>query len=187
MFAGLLTTTVCMYWGASQRRSVGLMHETMLQTFGEGTAFTVKIAAAFKTETHKGQKWDLTTWTGERNGLNLTLTFTTSTGDRTEIGSRDKKDLHKKWLKVCLLIKKNSDWHDVLRSNWHTGLSSGATFLNIGTTVFERSVTVVVLEICLSEKALIEVECNLETVAIGGKPALLNTKETAILYSFVNW
>ena len=46
----------------------------------------------------------------------------------------------------------------VLRSNWHTGLSSGARFLDLGRTVSERGVTVVVLEICLSEKALIEVE-----------------------------
>ena len=35
-------------------------------------------------------------------------------------------------------------------------------------------------------KALIEVECNLETVCNGGKSALLNTKELAILYNFVN-
>ena len=74
----------------------------------------------------------------------------------------------------------------VLRSNWHTGLSSGATLLDIGRTVFEKGVTVVLLEICLSEKALIEVESNLETVDNGGKSALLNTKETAILYNFVN-
>ena len=35
--------------------------------------------------------------------------------------------------------------------------------------------------ICLSEKALIEVECNLETVDNEGKSALLNTEETAFL------
>ena len=57
--------------------------------------------------------------------MNLTLTFTASTGDTTEIGSRD-KDLHKTWLKVCLLIGTNSNLNDVLRSNWHTALSSGA-------------------------------------------------------------
>ena len=74
----------------------------------------------------------------------------------------------------------------VLRSNWHTGLSSGATLLDIGRAVFEKGVTVVLLEIRLSEKALIEVESNLETVDNGGKSALLNTKETAILYNFVN-
>ena len=53
---------------------------------------------------------------------------------------------------------------------------------DIGRAVFEKGVTVVVLEIFLSEKAFIEVECNLETVDNGGKSALLNTKETAILY-----
>ena len=31
-----------------------------------------------------------------------------------------------------------------------------------------------------------EVECNIETVGNGGKSALLNIKETAILYDFVN-
>ena len=51
MFAGFLTTTACMYWGASQRRYVGLMRETMLQTFGGDTVFTVKIVGAFKTDT----------------------------------------------------------------------------------------------------------------------------------------
>ena len=50
----------------------------------------------------------------------------------------------------------------MLRSNWHTGLSSGAKFLDIGRTVFKKGVTVVVLEIYLSEKALIEVEFNLD-------------------------
>ena len=125
MFAGLLTTTVCMYWGASQRWCVGLMRETTLQTFGGDAVFMVKIVGAFKTETRRGRKWDLTRWTRERKGVNLALTFIASTGDTTEIGSRD-KDLHKTWLKVCLLIGTNSDLNDVLRSNWHTGLSSGA-------------------------------------------------------------
>ena len=101
--------------------------------------------------------------------MNLALTFTTSAGDTT----------------VCLLIESNSDLH-VLRSNWHKGLTSGAKFLDIGRTVFKKSVTVAALEICLSEKALTEVECNLETVDNGEKSALLNTKETAILYNFVN-
>ena len=112
--------------------------------------------------------------------MKLALTFTTLTGDTTEMGSSDKKDLHKTWLTACLLIGANSDLH-VLRSNWHTGLSSGARFLDLGRTVSERGVTVVVLEICLSEKPLIEVECNLETVYHGGKSALLNTKETHFL------
>ena len=71
------------------------MHETTLQTFGGDAVFTVKIVGVFKTETRRGRKRDLTTWTCERNGLNLTLTFTTLTGHTTEMGSRDKKDLHK--------------------------------------------------------------------------------------------
>ena len=100
--------------------------------------------------------------------------------------SRDKKDLHKTWLTVCLLIGTNSDFHDELRNNCRTGVSSGPKILDIGRTVFEKGVTVVVLEICLSEKALIEVECNLETVENGRKSPLLNTKETAILNDFVN-
>ena len=125
MFAGLLTTTVCMYWGASQRWCVGLMRETTLQTFGGDTVFMMKIVGAFKTETRRGRKWDLTRWARERKGVNLILIFTASTGDATEVGSRD-KDLHKTWLKVCLLIGTNSNLNDVLRSNWHTALSSGA-------------------------------------------------------------
>ena len=60
------------------------------------------------------------------------------------------------------------------------------SFRKLARTVFEKGVTVVVLEICLSEKALIEVECNLERVDNGGKSALLNIKETAMLYDFVN-
>ena len=177
MFAGLLTISVCMYWGASQRHCVGLMRETMLQTFGGDTAFTVKIAGAFKIETRRGKKWDLNTWARERNGLKLALTFATPTDDTAEMGSSDKKDLHKKWLRVCLLIGANSDLHDVLRSNWQIGLSSGARFLDVGKTVFEKGVTVVVLEICLSGKALIEVECNLETVYDGGESALTQMKQ----------
>ena len=74
----------------------------------------------------------------------------------------------------------------MLRRNWQTGLSSGATFLDIGRTVIEKGVTLVVLEICLSEKALVKVECNLETVGNGGKSVLVDTKETATLYDFVN-
>ena len=78
MFARFLTTTACMYWGALQRWCIGLMCETTLQTFGGDTVFTVKTAGASKTETGKGWKWDLTSWTRERNGVNLALTFTTS-------------------------------------------------------------------------------------------------------------
>ena len=57
----------------------------------------------------------------------------------------------------------------------------------MGRTVFEKGITVVVLEICLSEKALVEVEFNLETVDNGGKSVLLNTKETTILHDLGNW
>ena len=74
----------------------------------------------------------------------------------------------------------------MLRSHWQTVLSSGTKFLDIGRTVFEKGVIVVVLEICLSERASIEVECNLETVDNGGKSALLNTKDTIILYYLDN-
>ena len=147
----------------------------------------VEIVGAFETETRRGWKIHLTTWKRERNGVNLTLTFTTSTGDTTEMKSSDKKDLHKTWLTVCLLTGTNSDLHDVLHSNWHTSLSSGAKFLGIERTVFEKGVTVVVLETYLWEKVLIEIECNLETVENRGKLALLNTKETAVLNDFVNW
>ena len=65
----------------------------------------------------------------------------------------------------------------MLRRNWQTSLSSGTKFLDIVRTVFEKGVTVVVLEISLLEKALIEVECNLEIVGNGGKSTLLNTKK----------
>ena len=52
----------------------------------------------------------------------------------------------------------------MLCRNWHTRFSSGAKFLETGGTVFKKGVPVVVLEMCLSVKALGEVECNLETV-----------------------
>ena len=70
--------------------------------------------------------------------MNLTLAFITSTGNVKERGSRDKKGLHK----TCLLIGANSGLHDVLSSDWRTGLSLGAKFLDIGRTVFEKGVTV---------------------------------------------
>ena len=57
----------------------------------------------------------------------------------------------------------------------------------MGRTVFENGITVVVLEICLSEKALVEVEFNLETVDNAGKSVLLDTKETTILHDLGNW
>ena len=99
--------------------------------------------------------------------MNLTLTFTTSVGDATGMESLDKKDLHKTWLTVYLLTGTNSDLHDMLRSNCHTSLSSGAKFLDVGRKIFEKGITV-------------------ETDN-GGKSALFNTKEIAILYNFVNW
>ena len=110
----------------------------------------------------------------------MTLTFTTLSDDTTRMGSRDKKDLYKTRLPVCLLIGTNSDLHDVLHSNRQTGLSSGAKFLHMERTVFEKGVAVVVLELYLSDKALME-------VYNGGKLALFNTNETTILFKFVNW
>ena len=53
----------------------------------------------------------------ERNGVNLTSTFTTSAGEAIGTGSRNKKDLHNTRLTLCLLIGTNSDLHDVLGSN----------------------------------------------------------------------
>ena len=47
------------------------MREISVQKFGGTTVFTLKIVGAFKI--------DLTTWTLERNRVNFTLTFTTST------------------------------------------------------------------------------------------------------------
>ena len=46
------------------------MRGTMLQTFGGDTM--VKIVRAFRTETRRGQKGDLTSWIREHNGVNLT-------------------------------------------------------------------------------------------------------------------
>ena len=82
-------------------------------------------------------------------GVNLTLIFTTWIGDTTEMQLHDKKDLHKTWSIVCLLIGRNSDLHDVLHSDCSTSLFSRAKFL--------------------------------ETVDNGGKSALFNTKEAALL------
>ena len=93
-------------------------------------------------QTRRERKWDLTTWTCERNGVNLILAFTTSTGTIKERGSRDEKGLHKTWLTGCLLTGAKSGLHDVLRSDWRTGLSLGATFLDIGRTFLEKGVTV---------------------------------------------
>ena len=143
------------------------MCETRLQTFGEDAVFTVKIVRAFKMETYRGQKRDLITWTSEHNRVNLKLTFATSTGDTREMGSCDKKDLHKTWLTVCLLIKAYSDLHDVLCNNWQTGLSSGTKFLDKGRRVFEKGDTAVVLEISLGN---------------GGKSALLNTENSHFIW-----
>ena len=54
------------------------MRETSGQTFGGTIAFTVKIVGTFKTDT-QGMEIDLTTWIYERNRVNFTLTFPTST------------------------------------------------------------------------------------------------------------
>ena len=48
------------------------MRGTMLQTFGVDTVSMVKIVRAFKKETRRGQKGDLTSWMREHNGVNLT-------------------------------------------------------------------------------------------------------------------
>ena len=57
--------------------------------------------------------------------------------------------------------------------------------LDIERTAFEKRVAVLVLEICLSEKALMEVQVDLEIEDSGGKTTLLNTKEAEILYNFI--
>ena len=59
--------------------------------------------------------------------------------------------------------------------------------LDIERTAFEKRVAVLVLEICLSEKALMEVQVDLEIEDSGGKTTLLNTKEAEILYNFIEW
>ena len=48
------------------------MRGTMLQTFGGDTVSMMKIVCAFKTETRRGQKGDLPSWTREHNEVNLT-------------------------------------------------------------------------------------------------------------------
>ena len=57
--------------------------------------------------------------------------------------------------------------------------------LDIERTAFEKRVAVLVLEICLSEKALMEVQVDLEIEDSGGKTTLLNTKEAEILCNFI--
>ena len=59
--------------------------------------------------------------------------------------------------------------------------------LDIERTAFEKRVAVLVLEICLSEKALMEVQVDLEIEDSGGKTTLLNTKEAEILCNFIEW
>ena len=71
VFVGLLTTAVCVYSGALQRRCVRLMRETTMQTFGGSTVFTVKIVGTFKKETRRVQKRVLTTLTCERKRVTL--------------------------------------------------------------------------------------------------------------------
>ena len=139
MFAGLMTATVCMYWGALQRWFVGSMCRWVwlhCKHFEEILCLRLKLLL-FLIQRHAGDERVISP-----NGGNLTLTFTTSTSDMTEMGSGDKKDLYKIWLRVCTLIKTNSDLHDMLCSNWQRGLSSGTKFLDIGRTVFEKSVSI---------------------------------------------
>ena len=140
MFATLLTITVCLYWGASQGQYVGLMRETTLQTFGRDTVFRVKIVGAFKTETRRGREWDLTTRTHE---LDINICIISWCYNRNAITWQERFT----WNMINLLLGRNLDLHDVLRSNWYIRLSSGAKFLDIGRTVFEKVVAVVVLEI----------------------------------------
>ena len=64
----------------------------------------------------------------------------------------------------------------MLRRNRQRGLSSGTGLLHIRQTFLEQGITVAVLEICLSEKALMKFECNFENLGNGGKSALLILK-----------
>ena len=98
----------------------------------------MNICGAFKTETRRGRKKDLTTWTHEWSGVNLTLKFTTSTNGTRGMGLPDKKYLYKRWLTLCILFVKNSDLHDVLRSNRKTGLFTGTKFLVIARAVLDK-------------------------------------------------
>ena len=108
------------------------MCETILQTFEGIAVFTVIIVGAFKTETCRERKKDLSTYTREWTWrIELALRILCST---TEMGLCN-KDLHKTWSTVCILTKANSDLHDKLHSNRHAGLLSGAELLNIGRTV----------------------------------------------------
>lgn len=50
----------------------------------------------------------------------------------------------------------------------------------------KKYIIVAVLEICLSERALIKVKRDLEIEGNVRKSALLSTNATAILYNFVN-
>ena len=56
----------------------------------------MNICGAFKTETRRGRKKDLTTWTHEWSGVNLALKFTTSTNGTRGMGLPDKKYLYKR-------------------------------------------------------------------------------------------
>ena len=61
----------------------------------------------------------------------------------------------------------------MLHCNREVGLSLETDFLDIRRTVQEIGVTVVVMEIRLSERALEKVECNLQTVGNGLRLTLL--------------
>ena len=49
------------------------LHYTTLHTFGGSAVFKVKVVSAFKTETAREQKTDLTIWTQESNGAELEI------------------------------------------------------------------------------------------------------------------
>ena len=61
----------------------------------------------------------------------------------------------------------------MLHCNREVGVSLETDFLDIRRTVQEIGVTVVIMEIRLSKKALEKVECNLQTVGNGLRLTLL--------------
>ena len=112
------------------------MGVTALKTFWGDTVFTVKIVGIFNTEARRRWKSDFT----KRSELELNIYNVNWWYDRN--GIRWQKDLYKTWLRVCILIKTNSELHDVLCSNWQRVLSSGTKFLDIRRIVFEKGVSI---------------------------------------------
>lgn len=72
----------------------------------------------------------------------------------------------------------------MLHCNREVGLSLETDFLDIRRTVQEIGVTVVVMEIRLSERALEKVECNLQTVGNGLRLTLLMKPIYMILFIY---